>query len=802
MPLTEKEERWYIERTQETDPSETIIKIDEKSRLVTYSTDLRSDESNTKSINPEELVHALTIALLTSKQYKYKISSLYHEKYYPHGSTGSLSDEIDILIEDDDGLPYALWELKSSDEYYKNEAKAIQYQLFGTAPLVGSVKLLVYATIKPKRKSAKLELKCIDYTKYKSYESWVDAGNPTSSVFPTDYQDIDYKPYINGSAPDLKLDCTQSEFRSVAVSFHNEFFGEHPDNAIYINLVKCLLAKIHDERTTKKRNAYRFQVFHKNNKPQSAKDIFIEINTLYKEAYNRYIDPTAKEPDEIDPKEFSPDKVKSVVQELQNMSITKGAALHGDIIGAFFEEILRVGFKQDKGMYFTHSNIVRFIIEALDISELTRGTWESAIHPENRLPYIIDPACGSGTFLLQSMKAITGYIKSNKDDLVDDFEAKQFYQARLSDEQPNYWAENFIYGFDPKFIMAITAKVNMVLHGDGSAHMFKEDAFKPFSVYKDPKLRPMGYSQRSISKASYPFEMCETFDVVLSNPPFGITLSNETKRTLSKTFSLPKSMPSEAIFIERCFQLLKPNGRIGIVLPESIFNASDLLPARKFIYRMFEVKAIVSLPRNVFIDTPTLTSLFFARKKTGAEISAWDKEWSKHEEEARTKVKKAKGLLSKKKRSDFSDKSVLQTAIFAELHPMIGEDDWALKKGINSEVLTFSLPNKISNVDETADYYKALLSTASIERYIDRYVFQNTVVTQNYSYSAFVVDEVGFKLSKRKEKARPNQLIGFKGKKTGEIIRNLHLCEEEHSVVTNKKHPMNVLDHIRVSVRW
>ena len=100
----------------------------------------------------------------------------------------------------------------------------------------------------------------------------------------------------------------------------------------------------------------------------------------------------------------------------------------------------------------------------------------------------------------------------------------------MSDDVPNYWAENFIYGFDPKFIMAITAKVNMVLHGDGSAHIFKYDAFSDFSKYKDTKLRPVGDNLRSVSREHYNKDMCETFDVVLSNPPFGVTLSSETVR--------------------------------------------------------------------------------------------------------------------------------------------------------------------------------------------------------------------------------------------------------------------------------
>lgn len=94
-----------------------------------------------------------------------------------------------------------------------------------------------------------------------------------------------------------------------------------------------------------------------------------------------------------------------------------------------------------------------------------------------------------------------------------------------------------------------------------------------------------------------------------------MTLSSETVRQLGKTFALSESTSSESLFIERCFQLLKPNGRLGLVLPESVFNTVDNMQVRLFLYRMFKIKAIVSLPRNVFIDTPTLTSLLFAQKK-------------------------------------------------------------------------------------------------------------------------------------------------------------------------------------------
>ncbi|UWN74445.1 HsdM family class I SAM-dependent methyltransferase [Anaerotruncus colihominis] len=643
-----------------------IVVFDNNVQIIKYSQTLRTDENPMRTPTPEEYVHALAVCMLCGTKYKYQLENLYHEQYFVHGSKGSLSDEVDLMIYDEDGLSYALWEFKAYDKFDSNEEDAIRFQLFGTATLANSPKLLVYATIRPEGDQPKFLLKCIDLAQYKTYESWVDVGRPFTDTFPSDYQDINYKPYTSGGERDLKTDCMQANFRAVAATFHNEFFGEHPDNSLFINLVKCLLAKIFDERTTKSDKEYNFQIFYRNGKPETAEKIFENVNSLYKKAYVRYIDQTASIPDEIDPKEFSKEKVKAVVAALEGMSITKGAALYGDIIGAFFEEILRVGFKQDKGMYFTHSNIVRFMVEAIGLESLTQDTWKKSTHPENRLPYVIDPACGSGTFLLHAMQTITRAIKSKKLDLVNDFESIQFYDARMSDAVPNYWAENFVYGFDPQFIMAITAKVNMVLHGDGSAHIFKYDAFKPLTSYSDPKLRPAGERIRTIASKAYPHNVCETFDVVLSNPPFGVTLSPEVTRDIKNTFSLSSSQPSEGLFVERYFQLLKPGGRLGLVLPESIFNAVDLLPVRILLYRFFKIKALVALPRNVFIDTPTLTSLLFAQKKNKSELLQWDKEWDKHYGFALEKIKRAKNLISVKSKSKFKSSLQLRNAILKE----------------------------------------------------------------------------------------------------------------------------------------
>lgn len=776
------------------------VTADAAKSLITYDGQIKSDESHVKDADPEELAHAVTVALLHSPQYGYPLTAICHEIHFAHGSKGSKSDEVDILIEDADGLPYAVIELKAASEYDGEKKDAIKNQLFGTAPLVGSPKLLVYATVEPKGANAKIRCLCIDYTKHKTYDSWVEDGEPASEVFPTDYQDIDYTPYVSGGPEDLAMDSTQADFRAVALSFHNEFFGEHPDNTIFVNLVKCLLAKIHDERTAKTGQAYEFQVKYKNGKPETAAEIFDRTNTLYRAAYTRYIDPASSEVDEINPKEFSEERVKTVVLALQAISITKGAAKHGDIIGAFFEEILRTGFKQDRGMYFTHDNLVRFMVEAIDLDGLTKRIWKNSNHPDNRLPYIIDPACGSGTFLLHAMSTVTSVIKDNKKSLVDDHDAEQFFNARMSDNQPNYWAENFIYGFDPKFIMAITAKVNMVLHGDGSAHIFKEDAFRPFSKYGDTRLRPCSDAQRSVPRASYSFDMCETFDAVISNPPFGITIASETKAKLDTTFSLSESNPSEGLFLERCFQLLKPGGRLAIVLPQSVFNSKDMSDVRLFLYRFFNVKCIVSMPRNIFIDTPTLTSLLFAEKKAGAEIAAWDVEWQAAYADSEARIKAAAQALRKPNTKVKTAKQVASEFLSA-LSPLATARDWILKGGKAPAVLRLNRQWGTEVGEAAAEHLREMLKSAAFEGLREKYVLSKVAAALNLSFMGFEVTEVGYKLSKRRERAKPNDLLKIVGD-SGKAYTNMHLIEEPFRVEVDTASPKNALDHIRSKISW
>src|SRR5205823_6498830 len=137
-----------------------------------------------------------------------------------------------------------------------------------------------------------------------------------------------------------------------------------------------------------------------------------------------------------------------------------------DVLGAFFEAIVRTGFKQEKGQFFTHTNIVRFVLHALEIDDWAIGSING--NPP-LLPYIVDPACGSGTFIIEAMKMITHAVlhtkseKLKKSRTVADYVQEWFQPGATNKNIQNRWAREFIYGIDDNEDLAAAVKANMIL---------------------------------------------------------------------------------------------------------------------------------------------------------------------------------------------------------------------------------------------------------------------------------------------------------------------------------------------------
>lgn len=108
-------------------------------------------------------------------------------------------------------------------------------------------------------------------------------------------------------------------------------------------------------------------------------------------------------------------------------------------------------------------------------------------------------------------------------------------------------------------------------------------------------------------------------------------------KPIASLFDLPKSdkakIKTEVLFIERCLDLLKPGGRLGIVLPEGIFNnPPSLAYVREFTEDRAFLRAVVSLPQETFVSSGGASvkcSLLFLQKFTEAEQQKFDETYSK-----------------------------------------------------------------------------------------------------------------------------------------------------------------------------
>jgi type I restriction enzyme M protein len=359
----------------------------------------------------------------------------------------------------------------------------------------------------------------------------------------------------------------------------------------------------------------------------------------------------------------------AIVKELERYNLS---ATSEDIKGIAFERFLGKTFRGEIGQFFTPRPIVEFMVRMVDPKE---GD------------VICDPASGSGGFLIRFFEIVRQQILADADKEYQGFKAKiegmkkpesqkaqalrlkyDEIQARLdqSREDTRLWtlANRCIYGTDANDRMARTSKMNMIMHGDGHGGVHHHDGF----------LNVNGIFEGR-------------FDIILTNPPFGasvepsdvvtdeqITASAEAEREylevfgdayreaqarvraargkpIAMLFDLPKArgngdgkaklgkIKTEILFIERCLSLLKPGGRLGIVLPEGIFNNPSLAYVREFCEDRAFIRAVVSLPQDAFMSSgaSVKASLLFMQRFTEKEQAEFDRKKAAAEKETRAK---------------------------------------------------------------------------------------------------------------------------------------------------------------------
>ena len=331
--------------------------------------------------------------------------------------------------------------------------------------------------------------------------------------------------------------------------------------------MKLLFVKLYDERETA--NHYEFMVLAGERDQETA----ARMNRLFHDSIGsrRYRDvfttrfAGAYQSPVID---LDIETICFIVRQFQGYSLVNtSATLQGaDVKGTVFEKMVGGTFRGELGAYFTPREIVEFMVKMVD---------------PDRSAVVLDPACGSGGFLIMTLKYVLEKMHKTLPNLTD---AEIYAELRA-------FAENNVFGADINERMARVTKMNMIMHGDGHGGIFNCHGLD-VGVAAAPALLP----GRDVT-------------CVFSNPPFAgreeddkyLSRFTTTKSEIGKSVMTPKSLP----FVEHIIRLLKPSGVAALVLPNGIFSSQSrqFRTIRSIIRENAEVMAIIGLPHWVFFHT-------------------------------------------------------------------------------------------------------------------------------------------------------------------------------------------------------
>lgn len=361
---------------------------------------------------------------------------------------------------------------------------------------------------------------------------------------------------------------------------HNYIYanqGIQKDKA-FEELLKLIFTKVFDERFNKSLKFYILSDEHGAEAKLRVEDIFKDVQQQY-----RYI---FKGNESI---ELNDNVLKYVISELQKFSLVNTDT---DIKGEAYEEIVGPNLRGDRGEFFTPRNVCKMTIDML-----------FSLFPEHKLTTpgaikILDPAVGTGGFLIAGIQEIKKLFMNR------DIEKDQ-----IKDLVKDVSNSNF-YGIDFNPFLVKVAQMNMVMHGDGSSNMLHANSLEHTSKWDNKVSDKIKFGE---------------FDIVVTNPPFGTKAIIDNPSILDQ-FELrgyeaknPRSsLPPEQLFIERCVDFLKPEGFLGIVLPDSILSNPGLEWIRKWIINKTYLIASIDLPVETFEPhTGTQTSVLILKKKKG-----------------------------------------------------------------------------------------------------------------------------------------------------------------------------------------
>ena len=282
-----------------------------------------------------------------------------------------------------------------------------------------------------------------------------------------------------------------------------------------------------------------------------------------------------------------------------------------DVKGLAYETIGSNTLKQEAGQFFTPRNIIKAMVEMMNPTENTR---------------VLDPACGSGGFLVMVLDHVRKQIAEKLyPEINDEVLLAAKYNTYEVNEKVREYAENSIFGFDFDPDLKKAARMNMVMAGDGHANIFHVNSLAypnwehPTEIAKIENAINRSLKEMKDDEGMYGNSARGKFDIIFTNPPFGAKV--KVDEDIAEKYELSKySTAPEVLFIEACYNFLKEDGKMAIVLPDGILGNPNTLPVREWILDKFKILASVDLAVEAFLpQVGVQASLLFLQKKSANE---------------------------------------------------------------------------------------------------------------------------------------------------------------------------------------
>ena len=363
-------------------------------------------------------------------------------------------------------------------------------------------------------------------------------------------------------------------------------------------LLKLIFCKIDDERESQEVQFYASSSERQSlNGQMKVKARIDKLFSALKKDYPQIFKPG----EQVD---LKPSVLAYIVSQLQMYSLLDSDI---DVKGKAYEEVVGSNLRGDRGEFFTPRNICKMAVAMLASTEQD---------------VILDPACGTGGFLISAMNYVTDHIQAAElAKWRDEERARKGAQERIQ----KFLATQLV-GIDLNPNLVKAAKMNMVMNNDGAGGLYQGNSLESPATWDD-----------DLRKRS----LFGNVDVLFTNPPFGSKISIEDPAIL-ETYDLghtwsynaeddrwlmsegiQKSQPPEILFIERCVRLLKPgSGCAAIVLPDGILGSPGLGYVREWLLKRTRILASVDLHPDTFQpSTSVQTSVLVFQRKSLEQVA-------------------------------------------------------------------------------------------------------------------------------------------------------------------------------------